>query len=183
MAQDERLGWQRCAASADWGGAAAAGVLQEGRRQEAGAKGGASRLPLTFCLLRFRRLYLGKFPQTPLQLLPTPTPYSLLPKPYPLVRCRRRRGEASSGRLLTPASSPPVRCPRQRCALLPKQNNRARGGRLRGGGNPTIADMCLSVRTRSFGSIFGKLVMQLTQPDTRCRICLHERQGVSRYVR
>lgn len=28
-----------------------------------------------------------------------------------------------------------------------------------------------------------KLVMQLTQPDTRCRICLHERQGVSRYVR
>lgn len=28
-----------------------------------------------------------------------------------------------------------------------------------------------------------ELVMQLTQPDTRCRICLHERQGVSRYVR
>ena len=28
-----------------------------------------------------------------------------------------------------------------------------------------------------------KLVMQLSQPDTRCRICLHERQGVSRYVR
>ena len=31
--------------------------------------------------------------------------------------------------------------------------------------------------------ILFKLVMQLTQPDTRCRICLHERQGVSRYVR
>ena len=31
--------------------------------------------------------------------------------------------------------------------------------------------------------IFPILVMQLTQPDTRCRICLHERQGVSRYVR
>lgn len=30
---------------------------------------------------------------------------------------------------------------------------------------------------------FRELVMQLTQPDTRCRICLHERQGVSRYVR
>ena len=30
---------------------------------------------------------------------------------------------------------------------------------------------------------FYELVMQLTQPDTRCRICLHERQGVSRYVR
>ena len=30
---------------------------------------------------------------------------------------------------------------------------------------------------------FVELVMQLTQPDTRCRICLHERQGVSRYVR
>ena len=30
---------------------------------------------------------------------------------------------------------------------------------------------------------YAKLVMQLTQPDTRCRICLHERQGVSRYVR
>ena len=36
-------------------------------------------------------------------------------------------------------------------------------------------------KDRSF--IFDELVMQLTQPDTRCRICLHERQGVSRYVR
>ena len=73
MVQAEGFGWQRCAASADWGGAAAVGVLQEGWRQETGAKGGASRLPLTFCLLRFRGLYLGKFPQTPLanQMLAT----------------------------------------------------------------------------------------------------------------
>ena len=35
----------------------------------------------------------------------------------------------------------------------------------------------------AFGGVKRKLVMQLTQPDTRCRICLHERQGVSRYVR
>ena len=50
-------------------------------------------------------LYLGKFPQTPL--------------------CKSDvgdvGGEAAPGRLLTPASSSPVRCPRQRCALLPKQ--------------------------------------------------------------
>ena len=102
MVQDERLGWQRCAASTDLRGAAAAGVLQEVKRQEAGAKGGASRLPLTFCLLTISGLYLGKFPQTPrcnpysLYLLPTPTPYSL-------VRCRRRRGRSVSG-------SSPVSC-------------------------------------------------------------------------
>ena len=120
MVQAEGFGWQRCAASADLGGAAAAGVLQEGWRQEAGAKGGASRLPLTFCLLRFQGLYLGKLPQTPLHLLPTPTP-------SPDVG--DVGGEASSGRLLSPDSSPPVRCLRQRCALLPKQKNiRARGG-------------------------------------------------------
>ena len=41
-------------------------------------------------------VYLGKFPQT----LYT---YSLLPKPYSLVRCRRRRGRSVSG-------SPPVSC-------------------------------------------------------------------------
>ena len=85
MVQAEGFGWQRCAASADLGGAAAAGVLQEEWRQETGAKGGASRLPLTFCLLRFRRLYLGKFPQTPLCNL-LPTPYPLLPKPKPLIQ-------------------------------------------------------------------------------------------------
>ena len=100
MVQAEGFGWQRCAASADLGGAAAAGVLQEGWRQEAGAKGGASPLPLTFCLLTISGLYLGKFPQTPLHLLPTPTPtpYSLL-----LVRCRRCRGRSVSG-------SSPVSC-------------------------------------------------------------------------
>ena len=42
MVQAEGFGWQRCAASADLGGAAAAGVLQEEWRQETGAKGGAS---------------------------------------------------------------------------------------------------------------------------------------------
>ena len=52
-------------------------------------------------------LYLGKFPQAPL--------------------CKSDvgdvGGEASPSRLLSPASSPPVRCPRQRCALLPKQKH------------------------------------------------------------
>ena len=38
-------------------------------------------------------------------------------------------------------------------------------------------------QARTLGKEIQKLVMQLTQPDTRCRICLHERQGVSRYVR
>ena len=93
--------------SLDLGGAAAAGVLQEGWRQETGAKGGASRLPLTFYLLTISGLYLGKFPQTPL--------------------CKSDvgdvGGEASPSRLLSPASSPPVRCPRQRCALQPKQKH------------------------------------------------------------
>ena len=59
--------------------------------------------------------------------LPTPTPYTLNPTPSSDVG--DVGGEASSGRLLSPASSSPVRCPRQRCALLPKQKNiRARGG-------------------------------------------------------
>ncbi len=72
--------------SLDLGGAAAAGVLQEGWRQETGAKGGASRLPLPVCLLTISGLYLGKFPQTPLcnpyslHLPPTPYTYSLLPR-------------------------------------------------------------------------------------------------------
>ena len=94
--------------SLDLGGAAAAGVLQEGWRQEAGAKGGASRLPLTFCLLTISGLYLGKFPQTPLHLLPTPTPSSDVGDVG---------GEASPGRLLSPASTRPVRRPRQRPLL------------------------------------------------------------------
>ena len=89
VAQDEGFGWQRCAASADLGGAAAAGVLQEGWRQETGAKGGASRLPLTFCLLPISRLYLGVSPDPSLQSLP-PKPYSLLPTPYTYFhRCAR----------------------------------------------------------------------------------------------
>ena len=49
MAQDEGVGWQRYAASTDLGGGAAAGVLQEGWRQETGAKGGG-------CLASFVRL-------------------------------------------------------------------------------------------------------------------------------
>ena len=100
------------------GGAAAAGVLQEGWRQETGAKGGASRLPLTFCLLTISGLYLGKFPQTP-----RCNPYSLhLHLPPALTSdFGDVGGEASPSRLLSPASSPPVRCMRQRCALLPKQ--------------------------------------------------------------
>ena len=36
IAQGEGFGWQRCAASADQGGAAAAGFLQEVKRQETG---------------------------------------------------------------------------------------------------------------------------------------------------
>ena len=45
--------------------------------------------------------------------------------------------------------------------------------------------LCCPVQRRYIRRImdFIILVMQLTQPDTRCRICLHERQGVSRYVR
>ena len=65
-------------------------------------------------------LYLGKFPQTPLHLLPTPTPYTP-PTPYSSSDVGDVGGEASPSRLLSPASSPPVRSPRQRCALLPKQ--------------------------------------------------------------
>ena len=64
----------------------------------------ASLLPLTFCLLTTSGVVSGKFPQTP--------------------RCKSDLGdiggEASPSRLLSPDSSPPVRCPRQRCALLPK---------------------------------------------------------------
>ena len=104
--------------SLDLGGAAAAGVLQEGWRQEAGAKGGASRLPLTFCLLTILGLYLGKFPQTP-----RCNPYSLHLPPALTSDFGDVGGEASPSRLLSPASSPPVRCPRQRCALQPKQKH------------------------------------------------------------
>ena len=51
--------------------------------------------------------------------------YSLLPRQMSVTSGAKRL----RGRLLSPASSPPVRCPRQRCALLPKQKNiRARGG-------------------------------------------------------
>ena len=126
--------------SLDLGGAAAAGVLQEGWRQKTGAKGGASRLPLTFCLLRFRGCIWGSFPR-PLFAIPTlhPTPkpyslpppytYSLHPKPYSLVRCRRRRGRSGSG-------SPPDSCLFISCKMpaaalrsaAETKNIRARGG-------------------------------------------------------
>ena len=114
------------------GGAAAAGVLQEGWRQETGAKGGASRLPLTFCLLRFRGCIWGSFPR-PLVAIPTPYTYSLhllpTPTPYSLVRCRRRRGRSGSG-------SPPVSCLFTSCKMpaaalrsaAETKNIRARGG-------------------------------------------------------
>ena len=76
---------------------------------------------------------------TPYSLLYPPTPYSLPPTPIstsmPGTPMEFRQMSATSrakrlqGRLLSPDSSPPVRCPRQRCALLPKQKNiRARGG-------------------------------------------------------
>ena len=92
--------------SLDLGGAAAAGVLQEGWRQETGAKGGASRFPLTFCLLRFRGVS-GE----------------VSPDPSCKSDVGDVGGEASSGRLLSPDSSSPVRCSRQRCALLPRQKH------------------------------------------------------------
>ena len=111
--------------SLDLGGAAAAGVLQEGWRQEAGAKGGASRLPLTFCLLTISGLYLGKFPQTP-----RCNPYSLHLPPALTSDFGDVGGEASPSCLLSPASSPPVRCPRQRCALLTKQKNHSGARRV-----------------------------------------------------
>ena len=56
-------------------------------------------------------------------LLTTPTPYSLHLPPTPSSDVGDVGGEASPSRLLSPASSSPVRCPRQRCALLPKQKH------------------------------------------------------------
>ena len=116
--------------SLDLGGAAAAGVLQEGWRQETGAKGGASRLPLTFCLLTISGLYLGKFPQTPrcnpysLHLLPTPTPYSL-------VRCRRRRGRSVSES--SPVSCLFTSCKMHAAALRSAAETKKSFGRAAGG--------------------------------------------------
>ena len=62
------------------------------------------------------------------EVFPDPSLQSLPHKPYSLPRTPSSDvgdvgGEASLGRLLSPDSSPPVRCPRQRCALLPKQKH------------------------------------------------------------
>ena len=121
MVQDERLGWQRCAAPTDLGGRCrwrlTGGVEAGDRSKGRGFATFFARLPA-----EISGVYLGKFPQTPLcNLLPTPTPYSL--NPTPSSDLGDVGGEASLGRLLSPDSSPPVRCPRQRCALLPKQKH------------------------------------------------------------
>ena len=110
--------------SLDLGGAAAAGVLQEGWRQETGAKGGASRLPLTFCLLRFRGCIWGSFPRPlftySLHLLPTPYTYSL-------ARCRRRRGRSVSGS--SPVSCLFISCKKPAAALRSAAETKHSGAR------------------------------------------------------
>ena len=77
---------------------------------------------MTVCLLRFQCCIWGSFPR-PLVAIPTPYTYSLHLPPTPSSDVGDVGGEASPSRLLSPASSPPVRCPRQRCALLPKQKH------------------------------------------------------------
>ena len=76
MVQAEGFGWQRCAASADLGGAAAAGVIQV----EAGDRSKGRGFAMSFDFLTaddFRGFIWGSFPRPiiaiySLHLLPTP---------------------------------------------------------------------------------------------------------------
>ena len=105
MAQDGGMRGPRCDGAADAWGALPRASYRRGGRQEAGAKGEASQLPLAFCLLTISGFVSGEA---------SPDPSFRIPSAYD-DRSSDVRCEASPGRLLPPVSSPPVRCPRQRC--------------------------------------------------------------------
>ena len=116
MVQDERLGWQRCAAPTDLGGHCRwrlTGGVEAGGR----SKGRGFATSFDFLPADDFGVVSGEVSPDP----STPTPYSLNHTPSSDVG--DVGGEAALGRLLSPDSSPPVRCPRQRCALLPKQKH------------------------------------------------------------